>query len=283
MLKYNKLFVDTLVVGNTENCNATDYNGKRKPCNHCLRGNMRKNKISQSMMNKIVDTFDNIFCVTFGAGEITMHLDSIRWFIEAVQFSVKEKYVGNFYIVTNAKVYRPELERLCDTLYNICGDNEISGLAVSDDRFHMSMHKSYNKFCQNRDRYMYGSETYKEYKYDLFKELMKPYADPNGKKTKEWDFSNAGIINMGKAKENGLGVRDLKPYKPLIDFDEDTGEVRLYDGEIFVRYNGDIFCSCNLSYDEMDKGIKSPFYLGSIHNMQAIINKLWEEQGGENV
>ena len=35
-------------------------------------------------------------------------------------------------------------------------------------------------------------------------------------------------------------------------------------------------------YDEMDKGIKSPFYLGSIHNMQAIVDKLWEEQGGEN-
>ena len=276
MLEYTKLSVDTLIIGNTEKCNMK--------CRHCLRGNARNNNIDQLMMNKIVDTFDNIFCVTFGAGEITMHLDSIRWFIEAVQFSVKEKYIGNFYIVTNAKVYRKELERLCDVLYNMCGDNEISGLAVSDDQFHREWHRSHYTFLKNFDRYMWGKDYYDEYgKYDdMVEECMKPYADPNGKKVKEWDYSNAGIINMGRAIENGLGVRDLKPYKPTVEFDEDTGEVKLYDGEVFVRYNGDIFCSCNLSYDEMDKGIKSPFYLGSIHNMQAIVDKLWEEQGGEN-
>lgn len=274
MLKYNKLSVDALIIGNTEKCNMK--------CRHCLRGNARNNNIDQLMMNKIVDTFDSIFCVTFGAGEITMHLDSIRWFIEAVQFSAKEKYIGNFYIVTNAKVYRKELERLCDVLYNICGDNEISGLAVSDDQFHMEWHRSRQHFEINRDRYMYGAETYEEFKYDLFEEYMKPYANPKGKKVEEWDYSNAGIINMGRAIETGLGIRELKPYKPTVDFNKDTGEVNLYDGEVFVRYNGDIFCSCNLSYDEMDKRIKSPFYLGSIHNMQAIIDKLWEEQGGRN-
>lgn len=260
-----KIDAYSLVIDITEKCNMK--------CRHCLRGSAKNNNITQQMMNEIVSKFDTIDTITFGGGEPTLHLDSIRWFIDATMMHNVD--VGNFYIVTNAKAYHRELEDICDLLYNICFDNEISGLTVSDDMFHQEFQTTRSSFERNRDRYLYGEEIYaQEIKnYDIEELYLKPYARPNDKVTK---YTYGGIINMGRAKTNGLGDRELVPYFPTIEQDYD-GTICIGD-TLFIRYNGDIFCDCDLSYEEMDKRDKSIFYLGSIFNMQAVIDKLWENQ-----
>lgn len=243
--------INSLVILGNEFCN---YN-----CEHCLRGPSRNNRMTRETLEKFLSQVSCIYEVTFTGGEITLYLEPIRWFIDICK--EKEIYVGGFYIVTNGHKYIPELIELCDELYyNLCYDDEISGLAISDDPYHRKFQP--DNFEQIIVQYQYPEASFGEREWWN----PRPYFRENDKK---WT-SNISLINEGNAKTNMIGERDCLYYtKGEVD---DVADLDM----ILLRHNGDLFSSCDLSYDSMDEMAKNQdkAYIGNIYNdaLENILN-----------
>ena len=237
-------------------------------CAHCLRGDAQNKNMSKEVMLQALHNVSCIHTVTFGGGEPTLNLDMIWYFMECCRMLDIE--VGNFYIVTNGKSYHKELEDVCDALYNLCTDNEISGLTVSDDEFHREWQPNRNLFEKTRDRYLYGEDVYYSEiaKYGGFEEIAKPYARFTDKTHKDSQFY--GIIDMGRASENGIWDRELKVYYPEVE-NNYNDEISV-NGEVYITYNGDYIASCDSSYERMNE-----FKFGTIYDKEKAFLKFANE------
>lgn len=250
-----KITIDNLILEITRKCNMK--------CRHCLRGNCQNKNITKELMEKVLSQINSIHCVVFGGGEPTLNLDAISDFIEIANLYNVE--VGNFYIVTNAKVFKQRLINLCEELWNFCFDNEISGLAISDDLFHREW-RNEEKFKLNKSRYLYDEE------YDE----PRPYVCFH----KEVSDSTAyeGLIKMGRADENCIANRNKSVYLPYVDQQEfkDETYMNVLDGDLYISYDGRIFPDCDLSYKIIDS---NKFLLGNINNesLLEIIKRLPKE------
>lgn len=252
---------DNLVFEITRKCNMK--------CAHCLRGNAQNKNMSKEVMLQALSNVSYIHAVTFGGGEPTLNFDMIWYFIECCRMLDIE--VGNFYIVTNGKSYHKELEDVCDALYNFCTDNEISGLTVSDDEFHREWQPNRNLFEKTRDRYLYGEDVYYSEieKYGECEEIAKPYARFTDKTHEDGQFY--GLINMGRASENGIGDRELNVYYPEVEKNDYDGEINV-NGVVYITYNGDYIATCDSSYERMNE-----FKFGTIYNKEDAFSKLVKE------
>lgn len=233
--------ISSLVILGNEFCN---YN-----CDHCLRGPSRNNRMTRETLEKFLSQVSCIYEVTFTGGEVTLYLEPIRWFIDICR--EKDIYVGGFYVVTNGHKYVPEFISLCDELYEFCEDNEISGLAISDDPYHRKFQP--DNFEQIIVQYQYPEASFGE------REWWNPreYFRENDKK---WT-SNISLINEGNAKTNMIGEREVIYYKK-----GEVSEVNDLD-MVLLRYNGDLFSSCDLSYESMDEMSKNrdKAFIGNIY------------------
>lgn len=242
--------INSLIILGNEFCN---YN-----CEHCLRGPSRNNRMTYETLEKFLSQVSSIYDVTFTGGEVTLYLEPIRWFIDICR--KRNIYVGGFYIVTNGHEYSKELVNLCDDMYNnLCEDNEISGLAISDDPYHRKFQP--DNFEQIIVQYQYPEASFGE------REWWNPreYFRENDKK---WT-SNISLINEGNAKTNRIGEREVFYYKK-----GEVSEVNDLD-MVLLRYNGDLFSSCDLSYESMDKMSKNKdkAFIGNIYE-DSLINIL---------
>ena len=234
--------INNLVILGNEFCNYR--------CEHCLRGPSRNNRMSKETLEKFLSQVSCIYEVTFTGGEVTLYLEPIRWFIDICRkYNI---YVGDFYIVTNGHTYSQELVDLCDEMYNnLCEDNEISGLAISDDPYHRKFQP--DNFEQIVVQYQYPEASFGEREWWN----PRPYFRENDKK---WT-SNISLINEGNAKSNQIGEREVLYYeKGEVSEPEDLDMVLL-------RYNGDLFSSCDLSYESMDEMSKNrnKAFIGNIY------------------
>lgn len=252
---------DNLIFEITRKCNMK--------CAHCLRGNAQNKNMSKEVMLQALRNVSYINAVTFSGGEPTLNLDMIWYFIECCRMLDIE--VGNFYIVTNGKVYHKELEDVCDALYNFCSDNDISGLTVSDDEFHREWQPNRDLFEKTRDRYLYGEDVYYSEiaKYGDFEEIAKPYARFTDKTHKDGQFY--GLINMGRASENGIWDRELNVYYPEVEENDYNGEINV-NGEVYITYNGDYIATCDSSYKRMNE-----FKFGTIYDKEKAFSKFFKE------
>lgn len=259
-MKTQTIDIENLVIELGRWCNADP------PCEFCLRGLPQRNKkISEEILDLFFSQVNCIGTLTIGGGESSCHLKEMRIMISSILKNNVE--IQNFYIVTNGKVFRKELIDICDLLYNsICTDNEISGLCVSDDYFHKKMHKSEQKFFYNKMRYYFeiDEEEYADYK--------RPYARDD-KELKD-DIRRNSIINMGLAKKNNLGGRDLTIYLPYKEMWKDN--LRVLDSELYLTYDGRLVCNCDLDYETIDS---NKYTIGDIKNekLEDILIKLPEE------
>ena len=242
--------INSLVILGNEFCN---YN-----CEHCLRGPSRNNRMSREILEKFLSQVSSIYNVTFTGGEITLYLEPIRWFIDiCMKHNID---VGNFYIVTNGHKYVPELIELCDKMYcYLCFDNDISGLAISDDPYHRMFQPDNFKDIHLKYRYLYSDD-------DFYGDEERPYFRAEDK---VWN-SGISLINEGNAKANMIGERECLYYtKGEVD---DTADLDV----ILLRHNGDLFSSCDLSYDSMDNMAKNQdkAYIGNINQdtLENILN-----------
>ena len=239
--------INNLVILGNEFCN---YN-----CEHCLRGPSRNNRMTYETLEKFLSQVSSIYEITFTGGEITLYLEPIRWFIDiCMKHNID---VGNFYIVTNGHEYVPELIELCDKMYcYLCFDNDISGLSISDDPYHRMFQPDNFKDIHLKYRYLYSDD-------DFYGDEERPYFRAQDK---VWT-SNISLINEGNAKTNLIGEREVLYYK--------KGEVsEIEDLDIvLLRYNGDLFSSCDLSYNSMDEMSKNrnKAFIGNIYE-DSLIN-----------
>ena len=151
-----------------------------------------------------------------------------------------------------------ELVNLCDDMYNnLCEDNEISGLAISDDPYHRKFQP--DNFEQIIVQYKYPEASFGEREWWNPREYFR-------EKDKVWN-SGVSLINEGNAKTNMIGERDCLYYtKGEVSEPEDLDMVLL-------RYNGDLFSSCDLSYESMDEMSKNrnKAFIGNIYE-DSLIN-----------
>lgn len=245
------MVINTLVILGNEFCN---YN-----CEHCLRGPSRNNRMTRETLEKFLSQVSCIYDVAFTGGEVTLYLEPIRWFIDICR--EKNIYVGGFYIVTNGHKYVAELIELCDEMYyNLCKDNETSGLAISDDPYHRMFQP--DNFEQIIVQYQYPESSFGEREWWNSREYFR-------EKNKVWN-SGVSLINEGNAKTNLIGEREcLYSTKGEVD---DIADLDL----ILLRYNGDLFSSCDLSYESMDDmaSKQDRAYIGNINNdtLENILN-----------
>lgn len=240
--------INSLVILGNEFCNYR--------CEHCLRGPSRNNRMSKETLEKFLSQVSCIYEVTFTGGEVTLYLEPIRWFIDICK--KRDIYVGGFYIVTNGHKYSQELVDLCDEMYNdLCQDNEISGLAISDDPYHRKFQP--DNFEQIVVQYQYPEASFGEREWWN----PRPYFRENDKK---WT-SNISLINEGNAKTNQIGEREVLYYEK-----GEISEVNDLD-MVLLRYNGDLFSSCDLSYDSMDEMSKNrdKAFIGNIYE-DSLVN-----------
>ena len=253
-----KINFDNLVIEIGRDCNMSP------PCRHCLRGFPQKKTIGNKVLDKFFSQVNYISELTIGGGEPTLYLKTIRKLIsKALENDVE---IGNFYIVTNAKLYKRKLINICDLLYGtdedgfngICTENEISGLSISDDKFHRERHENIEKFLYNKHKYQFKDE---------YENESRPYV----RKDKETDFSKFSIINMGMAKKNGIGNRELNIYLPYKEMWDD--EIVVRDIELYLTYDGRLLSCCDLSYDIIDS---NEYTIGDImtEELLSIIQKL---------
>ena len=239
--------INSLVILGNEFCNYK--------CEHCLRGPSRNNRISRETLEKFLSQVSCVYEVTFTGGEVTLYLEPIRWFIDICR--KRNIYVGGFYIVTNGHKYIPEFISLCDELYEFCEDNEISGLAISDDPYHRKFQP--DNFEQIIVQYQYPEASFGEREWWNPREYFR-------ENDKRWT-SNISLINEGNAKTNMIGERECLYYtKGEVD---DVADLDM----MLLRHNGDLFSSCDLSYESMDEMSRNrdKAFIGNIYE-DSLVN-----------
>lgn len=217
--------IDNLIVELTRKCNMS--------CQHCLRGAAENKQISIETLDNIFSKIYSINMLTLGGGENSLSPKNIENLIDSLQKNGVD--VQNFYVVTNAKKLTPSFFNAIERLFNYCNDNECSQLVWSNDKFHEEI--DYRNFAKLED----------------FKDLLMCKYNANDyivstKWSKGYELNYNGLLAIGNAVD--LGGKSIKIYPFEIELFDDSVNVR--DGEIYVSYNGNVFPSCNLSYNIMD-------------------------------
>ena len=237
------MILNNLIVEVSQKCNLK--------CEHCLRGPARSTKLDVNKFNSFIRQFDYIHSLTIGGGEPSLALDVIKDVYYAFMYSGVE--LGNIYIVTNGTYNTMALAEMFIKFYQLCSDNEISGLGFSFDKWH--------NFALTTRQMDYRHVMFHKVR-DLFYE--NGLNDSLIRKHSNLEWTEHVILKMGRAKD--WGVRDLVPNEVEI-YDDDT-----INSDIYFAANGEIYSSCDLSYTEMKP--TSKFHIGNWNSdFEEAVNK----------
>lgn len=209
------------IVETTRRCNMK--------CPHCLRGEPQNKTMKKEYLYRFLKQIKYISTVTFTGGEPTLPsgMKVMQDFMETCNHL--NVLVGNFYFVTNAKVWRPKLPSLVNDLYNFCEENDVSSIEISTDQFHERIRLQRNsfKFCLEEELYeRYGIENL----IGMRKEIQYHQLLHEGR---------AVNISSGRQKE----VDDLMVRVYYND------EIAIEDGNVYLNCDGNIINGCNWSYE----------------------------------
>lgn len=215
----------SFVMETTRRCNMR--------CGHCLRGDPQNKTMSNSYMRLFLSQINYISSVSFTGGEPTLPSGiQVMWdFMEICNIYGVD--VGSFYMVTNAKIWRPELPRLISALYNFCSDNEISCVDISTDQYHEHRpcrRMSFKSRLEDILMYEYGIE-----------EIVSSRPDIN------WDQ----VLHEGRGKQYGT-YKYFEPSDIYLEEEEDS-YVRLMDCDIYLNCEGNLINGCDWSYASQRK------------------------------
>jgi hypothetical protein len=215
------LNLDSLVVEVTRRCNMK--------CGHCMRGEPQNKTMRDEYMYDFLRQVSYISNVTFSGGEPTLPsgIKVIERFMEICNDLGVE--VGNFYMVTNAKVWRPELPELINRLFDFCSENEISSVDISGDRFHETDSIEVQDF-----RYRLSEEL--EFKYGL-SELVSVRPDI------EYQY----VIAEGRGCD--VNDRELNIDELLIRNYDDEDSAYISEGTLYLNCDGKVINGCDWSYE----------------------------------
>jgi len=212
-----------LVVEVTRRCNMR--------CSHCLRGEPQNKAMKHKHLINFLKQVDYISDVTFTGGEPTLPsgIKAIYDFMDVCRmFRVS---VGSFYMVTNAKVWRPEIPRLIVDLYHFCDNNEVSGVDISIDQFHDSIALQRSAFRRRLNDILWA-----EIGEDMVKDRL------------EIEYEN--VLEQGRGRQYNSGA-EYNPEPPTIE--TYNNEIQIMDGEVYLNCNGNVVWGCDWSYLDQDK------------------------------
>lgn len=207
------LNIENLCIEVTRRCNMM--------CEHCLRGNSQNIDITHKIINNALNNVRYIDGITFTGGEPTLHLEAISYTLSVCK--TKNIAVDHIYIVTNGTNITDEFIRILIDWYLYCDDDdELFGVAVSQDQFHSDIDKT-----------------------NLRKLKALRFFHEDDKKT---DFKY-GLINEGRAANiTSYATRDLDTNPTLYGtLQNDT--LKVCDSEVYIAANGDIKIGCDWAYD----------------------------------
>ncbi len=239
-----------IVIEVTRRCNMK--------CAHCLRGKPQNKTQKEEHLRNLLRQVSYISTVTFSGGEPTLPsgLEMINKFIDLCHNY--EVDVGNWYIVTNGKVWRKELPRTIWRLNNLCSDNEISGIDVSDDQFHESN-------AIEREDFIYQLEE------GLYEEGLDPHEEININRRGEIH----SVINEGNAKENFIGHRDMIGESLIYHYND--WEMDISEGTLYLNCNGDLILGCDWSYESQET--QAEHFICKIEdNIEMAVKEIGEDE-----
>ena len=218
-----------LVIELTRRCNMA--------CQHCLRGCAQAIDINKELIRKALDPFERINMLTLTGGEPSLVPKLISYTITYVIERGIE--LGSFYVVTNGKVYSPSMIHTLRRAYYYADEKEMCCLSVSVDPYHDDNYSVLRR---------YENEIF--YRPDKISPNIDEY-----------------LINEGRAYENGIGVRNLKPRDWISPDDTYTyttkngDEVLVVDNLMYVTALGDVLLECDLSYENQES-----FSIGNLNS-----------------
>jgi len=224
-----KINIDSLVIEITRRCNMH--------CEHCLRGDQQDTDMQLVYLHSLFQKIKYVNCLTITGGEPSLNISGIRCILSVAKlYNVR---IGNFFVATNAKEITHDFIRVMIDLYLYCEENEISQVAWSNDEYHDN-----------------NPEAIK-----LLKALS--FSNPNYPESNSRSGS-VGIIDEGRANENGLGGRILNLYPFEIEEDNIT------ESEIYLNCEGNIINGCDWSYESQEEKER---IICSVHNfsLEAVI------------
>lgn len=243
------LNIDTAMIEVTRRCNMA--------CDHCLRGEPQKKDIPDSMIDTFFEKVGSgiINNLTITGGEPSLVPEKIEKIIEAAKRNGTD--IENFYIVTNGKQVTDAFLMAVMRLHCYCSDNEYSGLQYSNDYYHDPI------ITDNVKRL------------EVFK-----FASPRNTEDSAPEMGTYEIIE-GRAKENGIGVReetgigsrwfDLEDY--IYDGDDSIREMHIY-----LNCKGNIICGCDWSYESQDRKANKVCHVSKL-SIEAVKSYLMQFEG----
>lgn len=210
-----------LIVETTRRCNMK--------CAHCLRGEPQNKSMSRMHLVNFLRQINYVSSVAFTGGEPTLPsgLKVINEFMEIGRHLDIE--VGNFYIVTNAKVWRNEIPDTLAKLWEFCCDNDISSIDISNDQYHDPIGYKRRDFQEKLKEYLW-----QWYGLDI----------PIGNRTERLLFQHVRMegrgVDLGAYREN---------EQDELMIDNWDGEYHISEGDIYLNCDGNVINGCDWSYE----------------------------------
>jgi hypothetical protein len=175
---------------------------------------------------------DYISTVTFTGGEPTLP-SGMKVICDFMDICNNLRVgVGSFYMVTNAKVWRPELPALIDDLYNFCDENEVSLVDISTDRFHDPIQGERMRFRNRLEdimSYQYGIEEIVGMRRDI-------------------DYSS--VVTEGRGYD--VGCRPYTGCELMVEYPDYDDVMHIVEGELYLNCNGNVIKGCDWSYESQE-------------------------------
>lgn len=128
----NDITINNLMIETTRQCQLM--------CGHCVRGDSESCTMNKEYMEQLLDNVEQIGTVTFTGGEPFLYPQCIEDFIHICKRN--DIAVDTFFIATNGIIHETNSALAKEGinaimgLYQLCDDNEVSSIRVSNTKWH---------------------------------------------------------------------------------------------------------------------------------------------------
>lgn len=233
-----KIIASNMILEVTRRCNMV--------CAHCLRGTAENMDMPEIIVDRVLESVCEIQSLVFSGGEPFMNCHIMRYMLQKVK--EMDIPVYSIYVVTNGKEVKNEYLELMDdwVLYvlSCCYAtdewlDETAHMPESGEELRESI--NYSGVSVSRDRYHESIPTENYLKWRL-----RSYYSTS----KESGDKQYSLINEGRAKDNGIGEREITADKFFID---DCTDGSIMADELYISSDGNVVPDCNMSYQSIEE------------------------------
>lgn len=209
-------------------------------CDHCLRGNPENKNIQKENVELLFSQLEKISLLTITGGEPALWPSKIQMIL-----SVAKKYkvdIQNFYMATNGTIATDSFILSLIKLWLYCSENEISGVAISNDNFH-------NMELIEKNRKIFEALSFVKYKYHPREFFTEENPEPERFPDYVYEMEYEPELILAQGRGIDWGDREVEEYT-WDDFLENP-----HDTELYLNCEGNIILGCNWSYNNQNDHI----------------------------